>query len=784
MLFIKFLQNLEEIVSDSVKDFTFFLFSCILGLLPEQTRKNRSVRTFVAWILFLLIPVLLCFTACKCALFPLLCFSILLFGFEMAFLLMRFCSRSVFQSLIFIVFFMLGVYSYLTIYPPRSGWDGLLSGCRALASFFPSRGDYDNLGGGNVNGGYPKQYILFQILVYVFFIYVALLIWGEQFYNRILNFCTTNKNKYVFWSKSLDSCVWILGKTIMDNNPEARTVISLSEKLNQDNKYFLFREMNYRGFILKLRKPGQIHNDCIRAENHFFMTDDFNWNILKAVKLLEEWCGKKLSSPIRLFIKINSSEETLHYEKWADSIHAYAALTNKNIEIQFINESELIARDFIQSYPMLKSPGIKIDPGSATVSGSFKILLLGFGDLGKQLLRCMVEDGQFIHKPAGEADFKVDIFDMDPNNLNFFFQKFPDANRYCKMDLNHIEKYQINIFSKDFYLFLMDNLSSYNRIVVCLENDRLNLNAAAMIEQIAKKKMLSIGQDKLFVALTKNTALVKDLEDFDVENEKPERSDSDCKNKKPEKLTAQEKLLMKNCLKYSEIDNRLNMTVIGSPDRIFTWDYITDEDIISRIGKIINLCYLFGKDEASLDAIMNSGRPLKWIGSKSRAISFYGLKSSEQTADQKDCIVSCFNRQSSQAAAKGIRNIALLLNPNLSTKAANNTAEIPEDIGNDILDILAEDEHLRWNAFHFMRGISTWELDSITNDDVAAVEKPKDIANHLRHAALVDFSELSKVDIKFGKAPDHLQKIDRDIIKIALKVRRCSKLLQPAAENR
>lgn len=768
MFIINFFKNLEETVSDSVKVFIFSIFSCILCFLPEQYRKNRSVRTFVAWLLFFLTAFLLCFAAWKYAHFPLLCLGIMLFGLETAFLLMRFCSRSVFQTLIFIGLFILGVYSYLAINPPRGEWDGLLSGCRALASFFPSRGDYDNPVSGIFNGDYPKQYIIFQILVYVFFIYVALLIWGERFYNRILNFCTTNRNKYVFWSKNLEPCIRILGEDIMDKKTESRIVISLSEQLNLDNKYFLFREMNYRGFILKLRKPDQIHNDCIRAENHFFMTDDFNWNILKAVKLLQERRKKNISSPIHLFIKIDSSGETLYYEKWADSIHAYAALTNKEIEIQFVNESELIARDFIQSYPMLKSPGITIDPGSATVDGSFKVLLLGFGDLGKQLLRSIVEDGQFVHKPAQEPDFKVDIFDMDQNNLDFFFQKFPDANRYCKMDLAHIEKYQINIFSKDFYLFLMDNLSSYNRIVISLDNDRLNLNAAAMIEQIAKKKMLSVGKDKLFVALTKNTALTDHLKHFDFENAAPDI------------LTDQEKEQMKNCLVGSKIDNRVNMTVIGSPDRIFTWDYIADEDIISRTGKIINLCYLFGNDEASLDKIMNSGRPLKWIGSKFRATSFYGLKSSEQTKDEEIYIVSCFNRQSSQASAKGIRNIILLLNPDLSTEEANKTTEIAENIGNDIRDVLAEDEHLRWNAFHFMRGISTWKLDSVTKED----KKANDIVHHWRHAALVDFSELSKVDIKFGEKPDHLQNTDRNIVNIALKVGKCSKLLQTAAENR
>ena len=69
------------------------------------------------------------------------------------------------------------------------------------------------------------------------------------------------------------------------------------------------------------------------------------------------------------------------------------------------------------------------------------------------------------------------------------------------------------------------------------------------------------------------------------------------------------------------------------------------------------------------------------------------------------------------------------------------------------LDVLAEDEHLRWMAFHLVRGIKAWrpsdeEIENrIANTGKRAVHNAIDELN--AHADLVEYSELPGVDSQF-----------------------------------
>ena len=95
--------------------------------------------------------------------------------------------------------------------------------------------------------------------------------------------------------------------------------------------------------------------------------------------------------------------------------------------------------------------------------------------------------------------------------------------------------------------------------------------------------------------------------------------------------------------------------------------------------------------------------------------------------------------------------------------------KIIEDVkeNSKLLDVYAETEHLRWNAFHFVRGIHKWDISNIEGK----ISKANDIKYRLRHAALVDFNQLPLIDEKIeqkekdGKK-SNLQDNDRNIISV------------------
>lgn len=67
--------------------------------------------------------------------------------------------------------------------------------------------------------------------------------------------------------------------------------------------------------------------------------------------------------------------------------------------------------------------------------------------------------------------------------------------------------------------------------------------------------------------------------------------------------------------------------------------------------------------------------------------------------------------------------------------------------------ILAEDEHLRWNAYHRMLGYSRWDLKNPPLEQVRQ-KKANQLDTFGKHACLVDFAALPDVDYAIACAID------------------------------
>ena len=121
-----------------------------------------------------------------------------------------------------------------------------------------------------------------------------------------------------------------------------------------------------------------------------------------------------------------------------------------------------------------------------------------------------------------------------------------------------------------------------------------------------------------------------------------------------------------------------------------------------------------------------------------------------------------FSQESNRACANGLRNQLVLLDM-MEKDLVPGEEFKPKDT---ILETLAETEHLRWNAWHLMRGIRPWPLEDITDEDLQRLrKKSNDIANRLRNASIVDYAMLPKVDERLGHGLNHFQDNDRNLIK-------------------
>jgi hypothetical protein len=150
-------------------------------------------------------------------------------------------------------------------------------------------------------------------------------------------------------------------------------------------------------------------------------------------------------------------------------------------------------------------------------------------------------------------------------------------------------------------------------------------------------------------------------------------------------------------------------------------------------------------------------------------------KQEERTREEVWRETPFFDRESSRASFFGLRKLLRLMGYMVDDKNVAMQYGGRAELTDRKLETLAETEHLRWMAFHLVRGIKAWSLNAAplptkrpggTQPEVKA-NRRKDIN---AHAALVEFAELPEVDDWLWEAngrrgmKGNLQQIDREFV--------------------
>ena len=607
---------------------------------------------------------------------------------------MQYLKRTKTRIMLFLVIFAIGClanfFCHTTDVSDLNGNQTLarvfLSYCSAIAEFFPSRGMYDT-----PTGNYAWTKILFYYLSCVFSISIVIAIWGGKITNRwrlfLLRFL--GMKRYVFWCDVPSQKEFMLANDIYTSSYDDHCIFNV-EEAHIDNVADLQSNLNYHGHLLCLRKPMQFQKVCLSATKHFFLTDDYNWNIRKANQLWEKYQSvphKKLD----FYVRISDDVRKVWAEHWAEGIQK-----KSDIDIHLINEATMLARILVSQHPLLKSPGVQIQEEKGKVAGRIRVLLLGFGEVGKAILKATICDGQFLQSgpdSGRKLPFSVDVVDCDKAAFDLYEAFFEDA-----MKEYDVHFFRQDVCSSDFYRWLESKLPSYNRIIIAFGKDSLNLETASRIKTIARRNDIVFG-----LSGKASAGMMIRISDG---------------------MTAK-------VLRDPTQNDQVEDIFFGVLDECYCRDVIIHEKL-DRRAKIINRNHIAQLHPDSL---------------------------SELDTEDAWKRVSMFDREKARSCASGVNNLLLL--------AGMKEAEFTPEQWNaliserDLLNVLAETEHMRWCAFLMMCGIKKWPLSEVGDDD----RKPNDIRKHMRHAALTDFKDLPEVDRRFGRDPDSLQHSNRQFIR-------------------
>lgn len=114
-----------------------------------------------------------------------------------------------------------------------------------------------------------------------------------------------------------------------------------------------------------------------------------------------------------------------------------------------------------------------------------------------------------------------------------------------------------------------------------------------------------------------------------------------------------------------------------------------------------------------------------------------------QVAEDKWCECSIFFQNSNRGVAMNINNTFRLIGVDAADMSSLSKEQLETKIEEKI-DILAENEHLRWNAFHYVSGVRRWSVSEMPENETESKKKDK-YGNISKHACLLPFRELKSV---------------------------------------
>ena len=608
----------------------------------------------------------------------------------------------------------------------REGWnEGSAAANKAVSAFFPSRGDYDAVGA--VPG---RGYWAFHTVAILYMLSLAVAVFGVELVNRGL---VAWRSCLPFqWRPRLSlsrrelNVLWGLGEEVrrMAEGLEAR----------EGKKTVVYAVQEGGGGWLDLRESGGALRALTRtgwtwvlgradrpgvlgwARRHFFLGPDGYGNAARAEALMRALKKRRKRGAV-----------TVHVQTWTDAdddaVHAWADSWNRDlagtdVQVETVREEAVAARKFLLDHPMLDAFGVGTDTANTAATGEFRVLVAGFGAQGRRLVAEMVADAQLLGPYGKPVPLSVDVADRDGTSWGWFREECAEA---CQ--LYRIRFLALDVREEAFWTWL-EKQPAYNRVVLATQSDDVNLEAAGRVANAYKARFPDMrGQTgKVVFARVKDHALSAALR----------------------KSTAAFGLFGDTAETYS-------------PETLLSGRW---NDGAVRVNGIWAASYGKAPEEKSKRA--------EWDRGMWRA-------------------TSTFDKESSRASFFHQRNLLRLVGFEVFdgslTKETLKEKRLQQVEKKEVearlreagrLEKLSEMEHMRWRAFHLVRGWRRWkptreELEKMAQQKEKELEewkwnhqghKKEHVSlepNALKkagvplHAALADYQELAAVDEPFNR---------------------------------
>lgn len=483
----------------------------------------------------------------------------------------------------------------------------------------------------------------------------------------------------------------------------------------------------------------------------FFLDDNDTTNIQAAANLIQD-------KEIHTFT--DKGKAIFYCHARYNSIHRVIEdeLMCQNIDVKVVDSSHINV-ELMKKNPTLHPVNHVTVEKDATVSSDFNAMVIGFGEVGLDTVRFLYEFGAFVksgEKIVKRSGFHCHVVDQNMDDLaGVFTVNAPSIaitmNRKEADAAKLINLYQMDCRSVDFYERLKIWIKTLNYIVIATGDDETNISQAIRIFRLAIREREE-GLDGLCI-------LVRVQHD---DNGHVQKIAYHYNRLWAAEKNGNQKKLHQNVVGASEkIDTPIFL--FGSADKVYTYDHVVN-DLLKEDAKKFKMKYdlsvnelrqMAGEEPYQIeDWDEEQNNLMQLIGdNKGYAPTFSGVMKLRRVQSQN--VANSLHKGTKSLLVKmalGDQALEAMRVHGLERKSGtliyswrDHSNESIDNIQR-VLDVLAQTEHLRWNASHEILGYQD------KND-----ENFKDEAK-LLHGCLKDWDKLS----------EKMQSNDYDVVDVSL----------------
>lgn len=419
------------------------------------------------------------------------------------------------------------------------------------------------------------------------------------------------------------------------------------------------------------------------------------------------------------------------------------------VEVKIVDSSLIGVGMLRQKVDLQPVSYVKIEP-DATVSSAFKSLVVGFGEVGKDVTRFLYEFGSFVKTGSTDdhverSDFTCHVTDRQMSNLaGLFVSNAPSIKPAMSFKGNmdalpsHIVMHDMDCKSVEFYQQLEDWIrDDLNYIVICTGSDDLNVSLAVRIFKLAIRYRKNLENFRILARIhnDENGNFRTIVEHYNRLWAADEQSINKVKRTHQKTITVTDHIQTPISLFGSDQDVYTYNNVVADQLEKEAMDYKAKYD-----ASINELKILSGNKEEEIQTWENERKDLMQLTEeyKGYAPTYSGMMRLRriQSQNRSNCLHKATKRKLAEVAL-GMEDSTVLRHmvfrkENQTTYSWKGGLE-PNPAVNRVLDVLAQTEHLRWNASHEILGY----LDE-------GDENYKDEAR-FQHGCLKTWQELSEL---------------------------------------